>query len=333
MAKYVALFGAGLLLLVVAAAAAAVWYALALPGRSFSGPMPPPTPAEQTLAARLKRHVVAIASTPHNVAHYPELEQAAAYIEAELTALGYEPHAQVFNAAGRQVRNIEVVISPPDAGPDTESIVVGAHYDSAGIAPGANDNATGVAAVIELARLLKDKAPTDKRLRLVLFVNEEPPFDRTSEMGSWRYAQALKERDEKVAGMISLETLGKFSDEPGSQKYPPPFHLIFPSVANFVALVALPGSRAFLHEVVDRFRGHTQIPTIGGTAPDFVDGIGWSDHWSFWKLGYPAVMITDTALFRYPDYHQPTDTPDKVNYELLARITLGLEQTLRDLLQ
>lgn len=328
-----ALFGAGLLLLVAAAAAAAVWYALALPGRSFSGPTPPPTAAEQSLAQRLKRHVVAIASTPHNVAHYAELKQAAAYIEGEFKALGYEPNAQVFTAAGHQVRNIEVVIEPPDAGPDTESIVVGAHYDSAGIAPGANDNATGVAAVIELARLLKDKVPKDKRLRLVAFVNEEPPFDRTNDMGSWRYAQALKDRGEKVAGMISLETLGKFSDEPGSQKYPPPFNLIFPSKANFVALVALPGSRAFLHEVVDLFRANTKIPTIGGTAPDFIDGIGWSDHWSFWKLGYPAVMITDTALFRYPDYHHPTDTPDKVNYDLLARITLGLEKTLSDMLQ
>lgn len=333
MAKIVALWGAGLLLLVTAAIAAAVWYSLALPGKSFSGPLPPPTPAEEALAERLRRHVVAIASTPHNVAYYQELEQAAAYIEAELKALGYEPGSQVFTARGREVRNIEVVLSPPDAGADTESIVVGAHYDSAGYAPGANDNATGVAAVIELARLLKDVRPQDKRLRLVLFVNEEPPFDRTPEMGSWRYAQALKERGEKVAGMISLETLGSFSNEPGSQTYPPPFGLVFPSTANFVALVALPGSRQFLHRLAERFRAHTEIPTIGGTAPDEIDGIGWSDHWSFWKLGYPAVMITDTALFRYPHYHKASDTPDKIDYAMLARITLGLEQTLRDLLK
>ncbi len=204
---------------------------------------------------------------------------------------------------------------------------------SAGIAPGANDNGTGVAAVIELARLLKAVVPKDKRLRLVLFVNEEPPYDRTSQMGSWRYAQSLKERGERVAGMISLETLGCFSEEPGSQRYPAPFGLIFPNKANFIAFVALPGSRSFLQEVVGPFRRHTKFPTIGGTAPDQFDGVGWSDHWSFWKFGYPAIMITDTALFRYSHYHKATDTPDKVDYAKLARITLGLEQTISELLQ
>lgn len=326
-----ALWGAGVLLVLLALSAAAAWYMLALPGESYSGPPAPPTPAEQDLAVRLKRHVTAIASRPHNVAHYAELEKAAAYIESELASLGYTPQAQVFDTEGRPVRNIEVVLSPPDATADAESVVVGAHYDSAGVAPGANDNGSGVAAILELARLLKESALTGKRLRLVFFVNEEPPYDRTPEMGSWRYAQMLKERGARVAGMISLETLGSFSDAPGSQAYPAPFGLIFPSKANFVALVAMPGSRAFLHEVVASFRRHTKMPTIGGTAPDLVDGIGWSDHWSFAKQGCPAVMITDTALFRYRHYHKPSDTPDKVDYDMLARITLGLEQTIREL--
>jgi hypothetical protein len=152
-------------------------------------------------------------------------------------------------------------------------------------------------------------------------------------MGSYQYAKSLKAADEKLIGMISLETLGAFSDKAGTQKYPAPFDLIFPDVANFVAFVALPGGRAFLHDIVGRFRRHAQFPTIGGTAPDFVDGIGWSDHWSFYMFGYPGIMITDTALFRYPEYHTPSDLPDKVNYEKLARITLGLEQALRDSLR
>jgi len=329
----VILWGAGLLLVLAALSAATAWYMLGLPGKSFAGPIPPPTPAEQDLAQRLKRHVTAIASRPHNVSHYAELQRAAAYIENQLRALGYAPHAQVFDTDGRSVRNIEVVLEPQGAGPKTESIVVGAHYDSAGIAPGANDNGTGVAAVLELARLLKDMTPKSKRLRLVLFVNEEPPYDRTPHMGSWRYAEMLKERGEPVAGMMSLETLGCFSDKPGSQKYPIPFGLFFPSKANFLAFVAMPGSRDFLHEVVGPFRRHTELPTIGGTAPDQFDGIGWSDHWSFAQHGYPAIMITDTALFRYAHYHKATDTPEKVDYETLARITLGLEQTLRDLVQ
>jgi len=331
--KAVALWGAGALLVLAALAAAAAWYSLSLPGERFAGTPPPPSPAEIDLAQRLQRHVVAIASKPHNVAHYAELQKAAAYIEGELVALGYEPQSQVFEADGREVRNIAAVLPATNGELEPEELVVGAHYDSAGIAPGANDNGTGAAAVIELARLLMDAAPRDKRLRLVLFVNEEPPYDRTPDMGSWRYAQALKESEMRIVGMISLETLGCFFDEPGTQKYPAPFGLFFPTTANFIAFVAMPGSRSFLHEVVGSFRRHAQFPTIGGTAPDQFDGIGWSDHWSFWKLGYPAVMVTDTALFRYAHYHKATDTPDKVDYEKLARITLGLEQTLRDLLR
>ena len=132
---------------------------------------------------------------PHNVAHYAELEKSAAYIEGELQALGYQPQ----RASLRDRRPARCATSRPRSSrrapaPQTESLVVGAHYDSAGIAPGANDNGTGVAAVLELARLLKDVTPKDKRLRLVLFVNEEPPYDRTPNMGSWRYAQMLKER-------------------------------------------------------------------------------------------------------------------------------------------
>ena len=187
--------------------------------------------------------------------------------------------------------------------------------------------------MLELARLLKDVPLTDKRLRLVLFVNEEPPYDRTEAMGSYRFAKALHDSGEKLLGMISLETIGSFSDEPGSQSYPFPFSHVFSDVGNFIAFVALPGGRAFLHDVVGAFRRHTQFPTIGGTAPDNIPGIGWSDHWSFWMLGYPAIMVTDTAPFRYRHYHRPTDTPDKVAYDKLARITLGIEATARDLLR
>ncbi len=333
MTRIVALWAAGFLVVLVALAAAAAWYSLSLPGKNYTGPLAPPSPAEEHLAQRLQRHVTAIASRPHNVSHPAELEKSAAYIEGELKALGYEPQPQTYMTDGQAVRNIEVVLAPQGAGPATESLVVGAHYDSAGVAPGANDNGTGVAAVLELARLLKGTPLKEKGLRLVLFVNEEPPYDRTPDMGSVRYAQMLKDRGARVFGMISLETLGCFSDAPGSQKYPAPFGLVFPSKANFIAFVAMPGSRNFLHEVVASFRRHTQFPTIGGTAPDQIDGIGWSDHWSFAQAGYPAVMVTDTALFRYQHYHKPTDTPDKVDYKKLARITLGLEQTVRDLLR
>jgi peptidase M28-like protein len=322
----VLLFG---LVAAVALIALAAWYALAVPGRRHAGPLPPSTAEEHDLALRLKAHVMAIASVPHNVKHYAALEQAAQHIERTLQGLGYSIDRQVFSVAGRAVRNIEAKLEPriePKA-----SLVVGAHYDSYKNAPGANDNGTGVAAVLELARLLKGWLPQRLRLRLVLFVNEEPPYFRTPDMGSWRYAKLLSERGEEVHGMISLETLGSFSEKPGSQKYPSPFGLVFPSTADFIAFVGLPGSRAFLHEVMKSFRRHTAFPSIGGLAPDaLVPGVGWSDHWAFGGFDYPAIMVTDTALFRYPHYHLPSDTPDKLDYDRLARITKGLERVVRE---
>jgi hypothetical protein len=260
------------------------WYALVVPGRSHIGPLPPATGDEQDLAARLKSHVVAIAGEPHNVKHYAALERSALHIERTLEGFGYTVNRQVFTVAGRAVRNIEVEHGAQSA--DAPSLVVGAHYDSYDNAPGANDNGTGVAAILELARLLKPWQPQRMRLRFVLFVNEEPPYYRSPDMGSWRYAKLLSERGEKVHGMISLETLGAFFETPGSQRYPVPFGLIFPSTADFIAFVGLTGSRSFLHEVMASFRRHTAFPSIGGAAPDaLVPGIGWSDHWAFRSFG------------------------------------------------
>jgi len=315
---------------VAALLALAWWYALIIPGQPHVGPLPPATSEEDDLATRLKQHVVAIASVPHNMRHYAALERAAQYIEHTLEALGYTVNRQIFTVAGLAVRNIEVQREVQSA--EALSLVVGAHYDSYENAPGANDNGTGVAAVLELARLLRAWQPRLMRLRLVLFVNEEPPYYRTSDMGSWRYAKLLSENGEKVSGMISLETLGAFYETVGSQRYPIPFGLIFPTAANFIALVGLPGSRTFLHKVVASFRRHTAFPSIGGVAPDaLVPGIGWSDHWAFRAFGYPGIMVTDTALFRYPHYHLPSDTPDKVDYQRLARVTKGLERVVREI--
>ena len=319
------------LVLASALIALAGWYALALPGRSHTGPLPAGTDEERDIAARLETHVRAIASEPHNIEHYDALERAALYIERTLEGLGYRIERQEFAARGRAVRNIEATREARAGGEAAPTVVVGAHYDSYRTAPGANDNGTGVAGVLELARLLKDWRAERTRVRFVLFVNEEPPYYRTADMGSLHYARLLSERSEAVSGMICLETLGAFSDRPGSQSYPPPFGLVFPSTADFIAIVGLTGSRTFLHEVVASFRRHTAFPTIGGVAPDLVPGIGWSDHWAFGKYGYPAIMFTDTALYRYPHYHLPSDTPDKIDYAKLARITKGLERVLRDI--
>ncbi|QNA86915.1 M28 family peptidase [Sphingomonas sp. So64.6b] len=301
----------------------------AVPGRSYAGPLPSLTAGESAMAVRLRSDVEAIASTPHNIEHPEELEQSAAHIEGVLASLGYAIQRQRFAADGQIVRNIEVVIEP--AKPDAGTIVIGAHYDSAGMAPGANDNGSGTAGVIELARRLADlRGKARYRLRLVLFVNEEPPYFKTPLMGSLVYAKRLKQSGERVIGMMSLETMGFYSDREHSQHYPSPLDMLYPSKGDFVAFVGTTSSRSFLRKAVGSFRDKTQFPSVGGTAPAFIQGIDWSDHWSFGQVGIPALMVTDTAPFRYPHYHSPADTPDKVDYGRLARVVSGLERMIRD---
>jgi hypothetical protein len=325
------LLAVALPLLAIAAGYGILLYMTSLPGTSHQGALPSATDEEATLAATLKRHIATIAAREHNVAHHAELEKVARYIEEALASYGYAVGRQEFTADGKPVRNLDATIAPRPDLADPDVFVVGAHYDSARGTPGANDNASGTAAVIELARMLKDlHGKAGKRIRLVLFVNEEPPWFGTDAMGSLRYARALAERDEKVVAMFSLETIGYFSSEPGSQHYPAPFGVMFPDRADFIAFVGMLGSRRLVQETVRSFRSHTSFPTVGGVAPGFIRGIGWSDHWAFARHGFQALMITDTALFRYPHYHQPTDTPDKVDVEKLARLVKGIERVIRD---
>ncbi|MFL6823608.1 MAG: M28 family peptidase [Xanthobacteraceae bacterium] len=324
-----------LVILVVLAVAAAGYgtlhYMTSVPGKPHRGPLPPITSEEAELGQSLKRHIAAIAEREHNVTHYDELEKVARYIEATLASIGYAVGRQEFFADGKPVRNIDVTIEPAGRSADPEVIVIGAHYDSVFGSPGANDNGSGVAAVIELARLLRDLDGVGaKRIRLALFVNEEPPYFMTEAMGSLHYGRALAQRNERVVAMYSLETIGFYSSEPGSQVYPAPFGLMFPARGDFIAFVGMMGSRALVRETMRSFRSHTSFPTIGGVAPGFVPGIAWSDHWAFAQQGFQAVMITDTAPFRYPHYHRPSDTPDKVDTEKVARVVKGMERVIRD---
>ena len=319
---------AGVLLVLIGLPVAAVLWMTAVPGHSYEEALPPLSEAQRQRAGRLRADVVAIASEPHNVAHPDALERSARRIEQALSASGYAVHSLPFKAGGRTVRNIEAVIEPADAA--AETIVVGAHYDSWLEAPGANDNGSGVAAVLELARLLADlrgKAAT--RIRLVLFVNEEPPFFRTAEMGSLVYARALRRTGERVRAMLSLETIGFYSDRPGSQHYPSPLDLLYPKTGNFIAFVGLTASRSLVRDTVGAFRAEARFPSVGGTAPNAMQGVGWSDHWSFEQVAIPALMVTDTAPFRYPHYHRVSDTPDKLDYAMLARVVDGLAPVLR----
>jgi Zn-dependent M28 family amino/carboxypeptidase len=211
-----------------------------------------------------------------------------------------------------------------------EIIVIGAHYDSVRGTVGANDNASGTAAVLEMARLLKDKRLA-RTVRLVAFVNEEPPFFQTEHMGSLVYARLCKKRGDKVVAMFTPETIGFYDDRKGSQRYPAPFNLFYPSEGNFIAFVGNTSSRTLIARSLSSFRKHAQFPSQGAALPGSIQGIGWSDHWSFWQEGWPAFMVTDTAPFRYPHYHETTDTPDKVDYGRTARVVMGLTRVAEDL--
>ena len=315
-------------LTLAAATAWLLWYMTTVPGVSYSGPLKPLTADETRLAENLRHHVIAIASREHNRFRFAELEASARYIERTFEDYGYLVQAQRIEAPAGEVRNIEMEIK--GAALASEIIVIGAHYDSVIGAVGANDNGSGVAAVLELARLFREAKPA-RTLRLVAFVDEEPPFFKTNQMGSRVYARRSKDRGENIVAMFSLETIGYYSDRPGSQRYPFPLGFFYPSTGNFIAFVSNLSSRALLHEVLASFRRHAEFPSESVAAPAFMPGVDWSDHWSFWKEGYPALMVTDTAPYRYPYYHTAQDTPDKVDYERAARVVTGLQRMLREL--
>ena len=317
----------GVVAVLVGMPVACVFWMTSVPGRSYVGPLPPLTPEQARAAARLRFDVTSIASVPHNVGHPAALEASARHIERSLGAMGYRVARQAYGVE-QDVRNIEVVIEPAQT--QAPTLVIGAHYDSWGDAPGANDNGSGAAALIEIARQLHDlQGRAMIRIRLVFFVNEEPPYFQTARMGSFIYAQRLERSGEKIRGMISLETLGYYTDREGSQRYPPPLGMFYPARGNFVAFVGLTSSRSFVRQTVKTFRAVASFPSEGGTAPGFVRGMDWSDHWSFDQAGFPALMVTDTAPFRYPHYHQESDVPEKVNYEQLSRVVWGLSQMIR----
>jgi Zn-dependent M28 family amino/carboxypeptidase len=165
----------------------------------------------------------------------------------------------------------------------------------------------------------------------VAFANEEPPYSFGPEMGSWAWAKRARERGEAIRAMFSLEMLGYYRDAPGSQRYPAPLGLFYPDRAHFVAFVGDLGARGLVRRSIEAFRKNAQFPSEGVAAPAFIPGVTWSDHWSFGRHGYPAIMVTDTAFYRYPHYHLPSDTPDKLDYERMARVTIGLAAMLNEL--
>ena len=304
----------------------AYYLMLYMPGRSYAGVLQPLRADEVTLRDHLTQHVHTLAGEigERQLWRPAALERAAQYIEAMWQAQGYQAARQAVVAEGKTVYNLEVEL--PGGSRRDEIVLVGGHYDSVVGGPGANDNATGTAAVLELARLLVGQQCM-RTVRFVAFVNEEA-FFQTDAMGSWVYARRSRARGEQVVAMLSIETIGYYSDAVGSQDYPFPFGLFYPRTGNFIGFVGNTTSRSLVHRSIAAFRQHTAFPSEGVAAPGWLTGIGWSDHWAFWQEGYSALMVTDTALFRYAPYHTRHDTPDRINYDRMARVVAGLAQVV-----
>jgi Zn-dependent M28 family amino/carboxypeptidase len=285
---------------------------------------------ESALTHALRAHIDHLATTigERNV-HCPHKLQAAAhYIAHQWEQQGYAVERLCYDVAGVTCENLEV--TRIGNARKKEIILLGAHYDTVPGSPGANDNGSGVAALLELSRLFAGIHP-DLTVRFVAFVNEEAPFFANRQQGSMVYAEAAKKRGDDIKLMASLETIGSYFDAPGTQTYPPLFNLFYPDRGNFIGFVSNFRSGRAMKRLAQAFRANSDFPLETTATFPFIPGIGWSDHRSFWIEGYPAVMITDTAFHRYKHYHLPSDTPDKIAFPQFTRVTSGLYAAFAEL--
>lgn len=309
-----------------------------MPGRSFRGPLPALTGSQRELAAELRNHVEVLSDATGGVGRvgnrstfYPKrFAEAYIYLDDQLAAMGYDQRNEYPVQRGSPVPSIEVIVPAKHAAAKPRIIVIGAHYDAFQGTPGADDNASGVAATLHLARIFRSD-PQPPELRFLFFVNEEPPAFWTEDMGSWVYAKTCRQNNDDIAAMVSIESIGYYSDAPGSQRYPQPLALLYPDTGNFIGFIGNWSSRVLTRRALRTFRENAQFPSEGAALPSVLPGVGWSDHWSFWQEGYRAIMITDTATFRNPYYHTPNDKADTLDYERMARVVEGIEAVIRDL--
>lgn len=289
------------------------------------------------LQERLMRHVRILGQEigERHLQRPEALAKAAEYLRKVWEGQGFQVHEEPVEietqepSQARQPCLNLFVEQKGDSAPD-EIILVGAHYDSVSGSPGANDNGTGIAALLEISRSLRDRE-SPRTLRFVAFVNEEPPYYFSEAMGSRVHARKARQRKEKIVAMLSLETLGWYSSDRKSQRYPFPFGLFYPETGSFLAVVGNIPSRRLVVDFLRSFMEESDFPVEGIAAFESVPGISWSDHWSFWREGYPAIMLTDTAPFRYPEYHTPRDLPERINQREYARAAYGIIQAVRRL--
>lgn len=276
------------------------------------------------LASSLETHVLKLTGTerPRSYMHMESLNAAADYVEAELKKIGLATKRQEYGASGKVFRNI---ICRIEAG-SPKTVLLGAHYDVSGAGPGADDNASGIAGLIELARILHgDKDKLKSSVEIIAFTNEEPPFFRTKAMGSYVHAQSIRDRKRAIEYMVVLEMIGFYSEKAESQTYPiASMRQIYPSTGNFVAIVGNNNSAGTVASIKQAIQKNTAVDCQSLIAPPSLPGMDFSDHLNYWVLGVKAVMITDTAFYRNKNYHQRTDTPGTLNYQKMAEVVKGL---------
>lgn len=317
MNKIVSLIGKGIFWL--AGVLVLLWLVIARPIDFSSGSCVLAHPVNPD---HLKEHLRKLSEdfVPRDYQHPDNMLRAAEYIRQALLPCADTVALQAFTVA----RAGEYVNVLAEYGPDTKEIlVVGAHYDAFSVFPGADDNASGVAGLIELGGLLA-RLDLRSRVELVAYALEEPPFFATQDMGSAVHARSLKTQGKTVSLAIVLEMIGFFSDAKGSQSYPAPLlQLYYPDKGNFIAVVDQVFSTK-AQDVKSAINLCTDLPAYSINAPAAVPGIDFSDHRNYWAEGFPAVMVTDTAFYRNPAYHSAHDTYETLNYEKMAQVIYGI---------
>jgi Zn-dependent M28 family amino/carboxypeptidase len=275
------------------------------------------------IKAELKADVAFLADTlgPRNFLAYEQLNQCRKWIKQKWQFQGYNINEQIFDMDGKKYSNIEVEIKGKIL-PD-DIIILSQQYDTLPDSPGANNNASGVAVLFQITKLLKEFVP-DKTLRFVAFTNEEDPLFGTEKMGSYHYAKRSFERGENINVMLSLDAIGYYTEKAGSQRLPWPFSIFYPDVGNFLAFIGDFSSRSYLKAITRGFKKGSSFPIEAGVVPQWIEGASWSDHQSFWIFEYPAIMVTDTGAFRSPYHTTKEDTIDKMDFNALTRIVIGM---------
>ena len=276
----------------------------------------------------LESHVKALTKTTNyrNYSNITSLNEAAHYVKTQFELLNLPVQEQSYKVGNETYKNIISYYGPKDG----KRIIIGAHYDVCGDQDGADDNASGIAGLIEIAKQFQKYKPTTKyRFEFVAYTLEEPPFFRTEHMGSHVHAKSLHDNNVAVSAMISLEMIGYFSEAPKSQEYPIGIlKWFYPTKANYIAVVGKFGSGKLTRKFKKGIKKGSTIPVRSINAPSSITGIDFSDHLNYWKFNYDAIMITDTSFFRNKNYHQTSDTIETLDFDKMSQVVKGVTYTL-----